>query len=235
MNESQRIARRKDRMSNFIEYLDPVMSLPDRINQIFEDLGISAEQREGINAFLCPIKVKDSATYDHSLRVGLLSREIGRFVHFDQWALFYAGILHDVGKALTRVETLRQTDTWTPEDAEEIKAHVTDGHRLLRGYFDFSAEIILWHHRFQRGGYPEKLPEPLHGYSEGTMTMIPFYGRMLALADVYDALHRINAKFGPLTGEMIKEKMFLFNPDQEVLLGNLYDEGIFTTYTVPQS
>ena len=220
-------------MSEFVEYLDPDPSLETRINRVFQDLKISEEQQEGILAFLQPIRVKDRATYKHSLRVGLLSRAIGQFIHLDQKALFYAGIMHDVGKAMTKLETLQRTDGWTPNDTEEIKAHVTDGYRLLRGYFDFSAEIVLWHHRFQRNGYPEVLPEPLHGYSEGTKTMIPFYGRMLALADVFDALHRINSKFGgALTGEQIREKMFSFNPDQKVLLEELFAYDILTTRTL---
>lgn len=222
-------------MSNFVHYLDPAITLPNRVTGVFEELSLTEEQREGITAFLHPLKIKDPATYDHSLRVGLLSKAIADFMHLDQRALFYAGILHDAGKALTKTETLRRTETWTAADAEEIKAHVLDGHRLLRGYFDFSAEVIIWHHRFQQKGYPEILPEPLHGYSEGTKAMIPFYGRMLALCDVYDALHRINAKFGALTGEAMKEKMFLYNPDQKVLLGNLYAGNVFTTFTLPEA
>ncbi len=218
-------------MSPFLEYLDPKVPLEDRVLPVVSELGLSVDQASSISAFLAPIKIKDPFTYNHCLRVGLLTRNIGRFVHFDQRALFYAGILHDVGKALTNLDTLRQTENWTPKDAEEIKAHVIDGHRMLRGYFDFSAEVILWHHKFQRDGYPEVLPPPLHEYCEGTKTMIAFYGRMLALADVYDALHRVNAKFGTLTGEQIKDKVLAFNPDQKVLITGLYQEGILTTDT----
>jgi putative nucleotidyltransferase with HDIG domain len=222
-------------MSNFVHYLDLTTPLENRISAIFIELSLTKEQSEGINAFLHPLKVKDQATYDHCLRVGLLCKEVSNFMHLDQKALFYAGILHDVGKALTNTETLGRTDGWTTTDAEEIKAHVQDGWRLLRGCFDFSAEIISWHHQFQQNGYPETLPEPLHQYCNGTKTMISFYGRILALCDVYDALHRINAKFGALTGEAIKEKMFLYNPDQKVFLRNLYEANIFTTFTVSEN
>lgn len=213
-----------------MEYLDLAeRSLEELVDEIYRQLDISSDQQSAIRSFLGPIKIKDPFTYEHCLRVGILSRNIGNFVHFDERAMFYAGILHDVGKALTRSSTLKQTEGWTSEDAEEIKNHVIDGHRMLRNYFDFSAEIILWHHRFQQDGYPETMPEPLHGYSEGTKVMIPMYGRMLALADVFDALHRVNSKFGNLTGEEIKEKMFKFNPDQKKLLDHLYQYGIMTT------
>jgi len=65
--------------------------------------------------------------------------------------------------------------------------------------------------------------------------MIALYGRILAIADCYDALHRVNDKFGTvqaLTGEDIKEKMFQFNPDQRVLLNELYEANILTTAIV---
>src|SRR3989344_6127861 len=188
-------------MVTFLHYLDgSEFSLEDRVNAIFEELGISVEQQEAIKSFLAPIKVKDQSTYEHCLRVGILAKAIGDFIHFDGRALFYSGILHDIGKAMTKQATLQNKGDWSPEDADEIKSHVVDGYRLIRDYFDFSAEIILWHHRFQKGGYPETLPPPLHGYSEGTKAMIPLYGRMLALADAFDALHRVNSKFGLLTG-----------------------------------
>ncbi len=219
----------------FTEYLDLNITLTQRVDEIFKGLGINRKRKAEIMSFLQPVKTKDRATYEHSLRVGLLAQKIGRFINLDNKALFYAGILHDVGKSLTKVSTLRETENWTLEHAEEIMAHVLDGYRMLRGKFDFSAEIILWHHRFQRAGYPDKLPDPLHGYSAGTLAMVPFYGRMLALADTFDALHRVNAKFGALSGEDIRAKMFQFNPDQRVLLEKLYSAEIFTTYTVPSA
>ena len=103
--------------SNFVEYLDPGVKLEDRIVLVLEELGVTLEQRDGISAFLQPLKVKDRATYDHSMRVGLLTQKIGKFTHLDARALFYDGIMHDVGKALTSVQTLKRTDVWTAEDA----------------------------------------------------------------------------------------------------------------------
>jgi response regulator RpfG family c-di-GMP phosphodiesterase len=155
-------------------------------------------------------------------------------MHLDAKALLYAGLLHDVGKLQTKLSTLQKTEGWLPADTEEIKNHVVDGYRVLRDCFDFTAEIILWHHRFQPGRYPESLPQPLHDYSEGTRVMIPLFGRLLSLADVFDALHRVNDKHGlePLTGEDIKAKMLACNPDQRVLIEEAYEAGIFTTVIV---
>ncbi|MBI4128981.1 MAG: HD domain-containing protein [Parcubacteria group bacterium] len=223
-------------MDTFSHYLDPRFTLEERLRRTFDELRIDNEQREAISAFLAPLKTKDPVTkfhYEHSIRVGLLARRIARFMHLDEKALFYAGLMHDVGKSQTCLGTLGKTGGWTDADTEEIKKHVTDGYRFLRDRFDFTAEVIVLHHRFQAGGYPAEVPPSLHSYSEGTKTMIMLYGRILALADVYDALHRINDKFGvreALSGEQIKEKMLLFNPDQRRLITELYDAEIFTTY-----
>lgn len=171
-------------------------------------------------------------TWEHSIRVGLLCEKIASFMHLDSKALFYPGILHDIGKALTDPQTLKKVEAFQPKDYREIMNHVKDGYRLLRGYFDFTAEVMWWHHRFQPNKYPKNLPKNLHEYSEGTKIIIPLYGRLLSLADSYDALHRINKKFETetsLTGEQIKEKMINFNPDQKILIDELYKADIFTT------
>jgi len=74
------------------------------------------------------------------------------------------------------------------------------------------------------------MPKPLHEYSEATRLLIPEYGRVLALADVYDALHRVNSRFGDkrqLADDEIKEKMLEFNPDRKDLIMDLYNADIF--------
>ena len=216
-------------MTAFQDYLDPTVPLDERLGDAFEQCHVSAEQAGKITSFLAVVRIKDDATYRHSVRVGLVASLIGEFMHLDAKALLYAGLLHDVGKALTPLSTLQKTDGWTPRDAEEMTRHVTDSFRMLAGVFDFSAEITLYHHRFQKNGYPETLPEPLHGYSEGTRVVFAFLGRVVALADVYDALHRVNSKFGALDGGQIKARMIQFNPDQRRLVEELYEAGIFTT------
>ncbi len=194
--------------------------------------GVSESDQKAVHAFLAPLRCKSDVThfhYEHSLRVGRHAWRIAQFVHLDQKALLLAGALHDLGKCMTALETLGKTEVWSAKDYEEIRHHVVDGYRLLKGRFDFSAETILWHHRFQKDGYPKKLPKPLHEYSEGTKLLIAEHGRMLAIADVYDALHRVNSKFGEaraLTGAEIKEKMLQFNPDRKILIEDLYKADI---------
>lgn len=196
------------------------------------ELGIHDDDWVAAQAFMAPLKHKSGVAqvhYYHAVRVALLCRRIGAFVHLDEKALFLAGLLHDLGKCQVPLETLGKTSTWEARDYARIRKHVVDGYAFLRGRFDFTAEVILWHHRFQQGGYPRRMPRRLHQYSEGTKLLIVECGRMLAVADVYDALHRANSKFGELralSGAEIREKMLALNVDRRRLIEDLYHAGI---------
>ena len=193
-------------MGMFMSYLDSSTSVEELLFTAFTELYLSDARQKEILVFLDVLKIRDVATYEHSIRVGLLARKIARFMHLDE-----------------KVQS----------DTEEIQNHVLDGYRLLRGKFDFSAEIILWHHKFQNNGYPKQLPVSLHPYSEGTKTIIAFFGRILALADCFDALHRFNDRFWngqKFGGEQVKERMLVLNSDCKVLIEELYGAGIFIVY-----
>ncbi len=198
------------------------------------EVGISETNQKHLDSLLAPLRNKDPVTnfhFLHSLRVGLLARRIGSFIHHEEKPLLLAGALHDLGKCQTCLRVLGKTGSWDDTDQEEIEHHVLDGYRLLRGRFDYSAEIMLWHHRFQESGYPEKLPPFLHNYRQTTQLLIREYGRIVAIADVFDALHRVNEKTGEaraLTSTEIREKMFEYNPDRKKLVHALYSSGILT-------
>lgn len=222
-------------MTLFNNYLDRSISLEERLHQTFKELRFEKERQHAVLAFLELLKLKDPMTYEHSIRVGLLCRAIGQFMHFDQNALFYAGLLHDVGKSLVKSSTLKKVEAFDSNDYKEIMHHVKDGYRMLQGYFDFTAEIILWHHRFQPNKYPKNLPGKLHEYGDGTKVIIQMYGRIVSIADCFDALHRVNKKHkdhNSLNGEQIKEKMLEINPDQKVLIYDLYQADILTTTVI---
>lgn len=216
----------------FADYFEPGASLEDRVQMDLEELRVDLDKREVIRTYLDLIKAKHQGSYEHSLRVGLIARQIAKFMASNEKALLYAGLLHDVGKTMVPTSTLSKTEGWTPEDTANVQAHVESGYKLLRDKFDFTAEVILMHHRFQTRPYPEESPQPLHEYSEDTKALIKEYGRILAMADVYDALHRINDKHGvkrSLSGEEIREQMLSLNPDRTELIEQLYTAGVFTT------
>jgi len=206
--------------------------LPGQLQTTLDRLEVEKEDQVAIRGFLGPIQVKEgpeTPTYAHSLRVGLTASAIAEFMGFDGRALLFAGLMHDIGKALTLLSTLGKTKGWTAEDSKEMECHVGDSYRMVRGKFDFSAQVLIWHHQFQQNAYPKELPPPLHAYSKGTEVTIAMYGRLLALADTYDALHRVNFQDGRVTArtdEEIRTLMRDRNPDQAVLVGNLYDAKV---------
>jgi len=201
-----------------------------RFSSSFQELSIIPVDRVNVEKLLNRLKENDRPSYEHSLRVGLLAKSIGNFLGEGARPLFFAGLLHDVGKAEVPVEILAKTGELTEEDYQVLRGHVMRGHEMLRGKFDFTAEIVLLSHRFQAHPYPDVLPAFLHDYSPETKELIYKYARLVSLADVFDALHRENSKFGEkrrLSDDEIKAKMIELNPDQTDLIKSLYEAGIF--------
>lgn len=209
-------------------------SLEQQLENAYNQLEISTEQRQSLNTYLTLIRNRDEATWEHSVRVGLKGIEVANFTNIVSLkALFYAGLLHDVGKALTDPKSLKKTQGFDENDMAELRKHPVDGYRILKDVHEFSARILLFHHYFQDNGYPEEIPETEVEFSKGSETNILFYARMLSLIDFYDAMmHRKNDKQTPgrastITREQGKEIILKSNPDQEYFINQLYDAGIF--------
>lgn len=208
-----------------------MITLEEELDAMFAGLGTTGENRELINNYLRILKIKDQATYEHSVRVGLLSVKIARHMHLDPKALLFAGTLHDIGKILIMPETLKKTAGFNEQDMELIRKHPEYTYNLLRGIHEFSAEVALRHHRFQENGYPRRLPKSKIPFSANTQIMIDFFARILSLADFYDAItSRVNDKFGDkrkLAPDEVKPIIIMKNQDQRYLIEDLYVNGIF--------
>lgn len=206
-------------------------SLEDELEGAFADLDISSENQDSIRTYLSLLRGKDQATYEHSIRIGLLGTRIARHMHLDPKALFFAGTLHDIGKTLIDPETLQKTEGFNEKDMEQMRKHPEHTYRMLRGVHEFSAEVALRHHKYQESGYPKRLPKYKTPFSSNTKLMIDFFGRILSLADFYDAVtSRVNDKFGEkrkLSQEEVKSILLMKNPDQKHLIEDLYANGIF--------
>jgi putative nucleotidyltransferase with HDIG domain len=221
-------------LPKYTQYLGSSLSLEDLITIKFADLNIGLEQQENIRAMLAPLKAKEISTYEHCLRVGILASDIGDYLGVDSKALFYAGLMHDVGKALTPIETLTRTDGWSSEDQAKIEEHVIHGVKMLGGLFEFSAAVILYHHRFQSNPYPKDLPEFTKPFSDDTRQEIVDLAKLLTIADTFDALHRVNSKHGQLNGAEIRERMLELHSEQRKLVHALFCDGVLTTYIKPE-
>ena len=96
--------------------------------------------------------------------------------------------LHDVGKIVVSDSILRKPGRLTPEEFEEMKKQASAGGRVVREILEgiageeqmkFASDIAMYHHeKWDGSGYPEGL----------SGTDIPLNARIMAIADVYDAL-----------------------------------------------
>jgi putative two-component system response regulator len=129
---------------------------------------------------------RDGQTAAHLERVGhycaVLARRLG-LPEREVEILRYASLMHDVGKIGTPDAILRKPGPLTAAEREVMQQHTLIGARLLR---DSASEllrageiIVLSHHeKWDGSGYPKGLKGE----------EIPLYGRICAVADVFDAL-----------------------------------------------
>lgn len=127
----------------------------------------------------------DSYTYSHSLNVAVLSVVLGIAMNFpigDLVSLGTGALLHDIGKVFIKKEIIQKHGPLTPEEFEQVQTHSRVGYDYILSEYRLpprNCRPILEHHeRFDGSGYPMK--------KRGTE--ISLYGRVTAVADVYDAL-----------------------------------------------
>ncbi len=145
-----------------------------------------SEAFEGILLSLATaVDAKSRWTAGHSHRTTryavALAKHLGNRPDFVE-KVRISGLLHDVGKIGIPDAVLEKPDRLTPEEFELIKKHPEIGYRILEGIRQFRGDIldgVLYHHeRVDGKGYPRGL----RGEE------IPFIGRLLAVADGFDAM-----------------------------------------------
>ncbi|MEX1308402.1 MAG: HD-GYP domain-containing protein [Eubacteriales bacterium] len=148
-----------------------------------------AEEREDtykdiILSSLNILSLHNPYTKDHSTGVANLSREIALCMDFDHKeveTIYWAGLVHDIGKILISDEILDKGGKLTDEEFEIIKRHAVFGYETFKespNLTDISKYIFHHHERWDGNGYP-------YGLSECN---IPLPSRILSVADVFDAL-----------------------------------------------
>ncbi|MFA5888259.1 MAG: HD domain-containing protein [Candidatus Nanoarchaeia archaeon] len=205
-------------------------NLEDKLIETYRELRIPEEPQMVINTLLRIIKStlcldansdEDSSSYRHCIRVGILGKKIAQHMHLDAKAMFYAGVLHDVGKAgredTACVKTIKGPDG---KSSVDVKVHAIISYNMIKDLSKFSAKVALWHHYFSEHGYPRELTKPNTQYARETIPMISFYARLLSLADSYDMIAESKPKGS-------KRIILGKNKDQRCLIEELYKAGIF--------
>ncbi|SHI12747.1 HD-GYP domain, c-di-GMP phosphodiesterase class II (or its inactivated variant) [Sporobacter termitidis DSM 10068] len=131
------------------------------------------------------LKCYDNYTYLHSVNVAVLSIVTGIAMGLDRDTLSRLGlsaILHDIGKVFINKKIINKPGILTPEEFEEVKKHSQLGYDYARNKFRLQSVIytgIIDHHeKYDGSGYP-------NGKCGGEISL---FGKIIAVADVYDAL-----------------------------------------------
>lgn len=131
------------------------------------------------------LRATDEYTYTHSLNVSIYAMLLAKCIKLDNQEVQYvmqAGLLHDIGKAKIPDNILNKPSRLTNDEFEIMKTHSTHSYRLLQDSPEINANVkraVLMHHEKEDGkGYPL-------GASGKNLHL---YARILAIADVYDAL-----------------------------------------------
>lgn len=130
------------------------------------------------------LEAKDPYTRGHSERVALIARRIAIEAGLGRGAadtIAQAGLLHDLGKIGVPEGILRKPGPLSDDEWEIMRRHPVTGAQIVAPleFFDDGAVIVRHHHeRLDGSGYPDGLSGEL----------IPLGARVVAVADVYDAL-----------------------------------------------
>jgi HD-GYP domain-containing protein (c-di-GMP phosphodiesterase class II) len=171
-------------------------------------------RQESIKALLRTLSARDPYTGYHSNRVTNIALRFGRSLGLsapELETLSNAGYLHDIGKIGVSDSILLKPGPLTPEERAIIETHPLIGEKIVEP-LDFTSQekdLILLHHEHWNGqGYPHGLSGP----------RIPFLCRLLALADVFDALtsdrpYRQAFSIGAALDEIEAQAGCQFDPD----------------------
>ena len=155
-------------------------------NAALEKANLSLEEnfKQTVAGFAQALEESDLYTRGHSERVALYAELIARGLTLpddDVQIIVQAGLMHDVGKIGIRYDMLNKPGKLTPDEVKIFREHPDKGRRILQP-IPCMHELIdgCWcHHEwYNGGGYPRQLAGD----------DIPVMGRVVAIADAYDAM-----------------------------------------------
>lgn len=181
----------------------------ESINSLFEEstnldadqlikhaLALLSSDDKHINVFdmLHSMRELDDATYVHCMNVGLICNVFARWLRFNEEEVRTAticGLLHDIGKIKMPEKILKKPGKLTEWEFSVIKTHPREGYKMMEA-FPLNEHVknaaLMHHERCDGSGYPLGL----------TARQIDPYAKLVAIADVYDAMTCSRVYRGPL-------------------------------------
>jgi len=174
----------------------------------------------GVISHLHMVHRPDDYTFHHSVNVSVISGLLGKWAGYtgeNLKDLILAGLLHDIGKAQVPLEILNKPVGLSPEEMELMQSHASSGFQLLKKTGHVSNGVMLGvlqhHERMDGSGYPLGVAgEKIHPYA-----------RIIAVADIYDAV----------TSDRVYRRRETPFAVAEMLIGEMFnklDPAICTTF-----
>lgn len=203
----------KKTLTSCSEYT-PVM---DELNNLTSSEVISRNgniDRQIINSLTEIISKKDKYTYEHCERVSYYCAVISEYLNLSDKMtadLSLNAFLHDIGKVAIPEKILKKPTSLSENEKEVMQTHPLMGVKLMQTIKCFKNILpsILYHHeRYDGAGYPYGIKE----------TQIPFFARIISVADSYDAMtsdrpYRKRLGKGIAFNNLISGKKTQFDPN----------------------
>lgn len=188
-----------------------------------------------IETMIASVEAKDTYTRGHSERVSRYSMAIADELRLNKDVkkmLMVSALCHDIGKIGIPDTILKKASLLSAEEYAEMKLHPTIGADIINHMPNAKRIVsgVKYHHEKWDGtGYPEGL----------VGEEIPFFGRIVALADVFDAMVSGRAYSGfldqPEAVSKLYEERELFDPEIVKAFMRAHDNGRLTLKTSTQN
>lgn len=183
----------RSQLDDILEHQDALPDTDAMIRDVSSLFEACHNQSELFDMMMC-IRDLDDVTYVHSLNVALICNLFGVWLKLPKKEcsnLVLAGLLHDIGKKLVPKILLTKPEKLTPGEFTAVKAHSIYGYNILKDLpLDPKIKLaaLMHHERCDGTGYPMGL----------TSEKIDSFAKIVAIADVYDAMTASRVYRGPV-------------------------------------
>ena len=197
----------------------------DEVNQLTERQQLAQRLFEQtVTALVTAIDAKDEYSHGHSLRVAEYAERIAWMMGKSEEEcrkIYYAGLLHDVGKLGISDGIINKKSELTAEEYEVIKQHPVLGDQILSSIQDYPYIRVgahYHHERYDGLGYPDGLKG----------NQIPEIARIISVADAYDTLSSNRSYRSAIPQQLIREEIVAgagtqFDPEIAMIMRHMID------------
>jgi HD-GYP domain-containing protein (c-di-GMP phosphodiesterase class II) len=188
-----------------------------------------------VETMVATIEAKDTYTVGHSERVCRYSMAIADELRLNRELkklLMISSLCHDIGKIGIPDAILKKASLLSNDEYEEMKLHPSIGADIISHMpkaHKFISGVKYHHEKWDGTGYPDGL----------VGEEIPFFGRIVAVADVFDAMISGRSYSGFVNEsdavQKIQDETELFDPEIIKALVKAWDNGVLTQKTSTQT